>query len=68
MHQQSDLLKIKVKINLGVNVVDMIRNKLKNKILHTKNRSRYASNLLKYGCVTENKLIITLWLVYAPTE
>ncbi len=68
MHQLSNLLKIKVKINLKVNVADMTTNRLKNKILHTKIRSRDASNELKYGCVTENKTIITLWLVYAPTE
>jgi len=66
MHQLSDLLKINVKINLEVNLADMTTNRFKNKILHTKLRSRHASNPLKYGCVTWEK--ITLWLVYAPTE
>ena len=37
MHQLSDLLKTNVKINLEVNVVDMPKNRLKNKILHSKN-------------------------------
>jgi len=68
MHQLNNLLKIKVKIYLEVNVADMTKNRLKNKILHTKIRSRHAFNPLKYGCVTGNKIIITLWLVYAPTE
>ena len=68
MHQLSKILKINVKINMEVNVVDMIKNKLKNKILHTKIRSKHASNPLKYGCVTENKIIISLLLVYAPIE
>ena len=54
MHQLSDLLKINVKANLEVNVADITKNKFKNKILHTKVRSRHASNQLKYGCVTEN--------------
>jgi len=31
----------------------MTKNKLENKILHTKMRSRHASNSLQYGSVTE---------------
>ncbi len=46
----------------------MIKNKLENKIHHTKIRSRHASNYLQYGCVTVNKYSITIWLVYAPTK
>ena len=68
MHQLFDLLKINVKLNLEVNVVNMTTNKLKNKIPHTKIRSRHASNPLNYDCVTVNKRIVTLWLVYAATE
>jgi len=55
MQQLSNILKINVKINLEVNVVDMTNNKLKNKIHHTKNRSTYASNPFKYDCVNGNK-------------
>ena len=62
------MLKITVKMDLEKNVANMNKNKLKNMILHTKNRSRHASNPLKYDCVTGNKRIITLWLVYAATE
>ena len=46
----------------------MTKNKLGNKIFHTKIRSKHASNPLQYGCVTENKIKITIWLVNAPTE
>ncbi len=46
MHQLSNILKINVKINFEVNVVDTTKNKLKNKIHHTKIRSRHASNSL----------------------
>ena len=60
MHKLSKILKITVKINLEVNVADMTKNKLENKILHTKIRSRHASNPLKYGCVTGHIKIITL--------
>ena len=55
MQQMSNLLKFNVKIILEVNVVDVTNNKMKNKIHHTKNRSTYASNTLKYGCINENK-------------
>jgi len=51
----SNILKINVKINLEVNVVDMTKNKLKNMIHHTKNRSTHASNPFKYDCVIGNK-------------
>jgi len=68
MHQLSNLLKINVKINLEVNAVDMTKNEFKNKILHTKIWSTHAFNQFQYGCVTENKKSITLWLLYAPTE
>jgi len=36
-----------------VNVVEMTKNKLENKILHTKIRSRHTSNTLQYGSVTK---------------
>jgi len=36
MHQLSNLLKINVKIDLEVNIVDMNKNKLEKKILQTK--------------------------------
>jgi len=69
MHQLSDLLKINVKTILEVNVADMTTNRLKNKILHTKLRSRHASNPLKYGCVTGNKIVITLgWCMHQLSE
>ena len=68
MHQLSNILKIIVKINLEVIVADITKNKLENKILHTKIRSIHASTPLKYGCVTGNIKLITLWLVYAPIE
>jgi len=68
MHQLSNLLKINVKINSEVYVVDMTKNKFKNKFLHTKIWSRHASHPLKYGCVIGNKKLITLWLVCALTE
>ena len=68
MQKLSNILKINVKINMEVNVADMTKNKLENKILHTKIRSIHASNPLKYACVTENKNSLTIWLVYAPTE
>jgi len=55
MQQLCKILQVNVKINLEVNVVDMTKNKLKNKIHHTKIRSRHASNPLQYGCVTGNK-------------
>ena len=51
-----------------VNVADMTKNRIKNKILHTKNRLKHASNPLNYDCVTGNKRIVTLWLLYAVTE
>ena len=51
-----------------MNVVDMTKNRLENKILHTKIRSTHASNSLQYSSDTENKNSITIWLVYAPTE
>ena len=63
MQQLNKILKVNVKIYFNVNVADMTKNKLKNKILHTKNRSRHACNPLKYDCVIENKEIITLGLV-----
>ncbi len=44
-------------INFEVNVVDMTKNKLENKFLHTKIRSKHASHTLQYGCVTEKKKI-----------
>ena len=68
MQQQSDLLTINVKIILEANVADMTKNRLKNKILHTKIRLKHASNPLNYDCVTGNIKIVTLWLVYAATE
>ena len=34
----------------------MTKNKLKNRIHHTKVRSSHAFNPIKYGCVTENKM------------
>jgi len=68
MHQLSNLLKFNVKINIEMTVADMTKNKLQNKIHHTKIRSRHASNSLQCGCVTENKHTITIWLVYLPTE
>jgi len=46
----------------------MTKNRFKNKILHTKNRSRHVSNPLKYGYITGNKKIITLWLLNKGTE
>jgi len=49
MQQLSKILKVNVKIHLEVNVVDMIKNRSKNKIHHMKNRSRPASNALKLG-------------------
>jgi len=55
MQQVSKILKVNVKINLEVNVVDMTKNKFKNKIHHTKNRSTHASNSFKYDCVNGNK-------------
>ena len=55
MQQLSKILKNNVTINLEVNVVDMTKNKLKNKIHHTKNLSRHASNTFKYDCVNGNK-------------
>jgi len=67
MQQQSKILKINVKMNLQLNLVNMTKNK-KNKIHHTKIKSGHASNSLKNGCDTGNKYIITLWLVYADTE
>ncbi len=42
-------------MNLEVYVVDMTKNKLKNKIHHTKIRSRHASNPFKCDCVIGNK-------------
>ncbi len=68
MHQLSDQQKINIKISLVLNVANTIKNRFKNKILHNKIRSRHASNPLKYGCVTVNKIIVTLWLVYAATK
>jgi len=68
MHQLSNILKFNVKINFEVNVADMTKNKLQNKILHTKIRSRDASNYLQYCCVTENKYSISIGLVNAPNE
>ena len=68
MQQQSKILTINVTINLEVNVADMTKNRLKNKILHTKISSRHASNPLRYDCVTGNKIIITLLSMYAPIE
>ena len=55
MQQVSKIVKINVKMNLEVNVADMTKNRLENKILHTKDRSRHASNPLKYDCVTGKK-------------
>jgi len=55
MHQLSNIQKINVKIDLEVHVADMTKNKLENKILHTKLWSTHISNPLQYGCVTENK-------------
>jgi len=54
MHQLSNQLKINVKINFEINVVDMTNNKYKNKIVHTKIRSRHAANPLKYSVITGN--------------
>jgi len=68
LHELSNILKINVKINLEVNVVDMTKNILQNKILHTKIRSRHAFNPLQYGCVTKNNNSINIGLVYAPTQ
>ena len=64
MHQLSMILKILVNKNLEVNVADMNKNKLENKILHTKIRLRHASNPLQYNCDTENNKSTTIWLVY----
>jgi len=55
MHQPSKILKINVKINIEVNVADMTENKFKNKIHHTKIKSRHAFNPFKYDCVIGNK-------------
>jgi len=51
-----------------VNLVDITKTKLENKIHQTKIWSTLASNPLQYGCVTENKNSITIGLVYAPTK
>ena len=67
MHQLSNIVKINVKIDLEVNIVDMTK-KLANKILHTKTWLTHAYESLQYGSVTENKNSINLWLVYAATE
>ena len=56
MHQLSNILKINIKFNLEVNVADMTKNKLENKILHTKIWLTHASNQLQYGYVTEIKI------------
>jgi len=53
---------------LEVDVADITKNRLENKILCTKNWLKHASNPSKYDCVTGNLKIITLWLVYAATE
>ena len=55
MQQQSDLLKMNVKIIFEVNVVDMTKNKLTCKICHTKIRFRHGCNPLQCGYVTGNK-------------
>jgi len=55
MQQLSKIPQINVKINLEVNVTDMTKNRLKNKIHHTKNRPRHASNSIKDECITGNK-------------
>jgi len=68
MQKLSNILQTNVKINLEVVVLDMTKNKLKNKIHHTKIRSRHASNPFKHDCVIGNKLKNTLWLVHAETE
>jgi len=52
MQQLSKIMKINVTINLEVNVADMNKNRLENKILHTKIRSRYSF------------LSIKIWLCY----
>ena len=54
MQQVSNILKFNVKISYEVNEVDTTKNKLKNKIHHTKNRSRHASNQFKYDCIIGN--------------
>ena len=46
MQQWSHILKINVKIYLEVNAVDITKNRLKNKIHHTKIRSRHTANPL----------------------
>ena len=55
MQQLSNIVQINVEILLEVNVVEMTKNKLENKIHHTKVRSRHASNPFKYDCVIGNK-------------
>ncbi len=49
------ILKFNVIINLEVNVADMTKNRIKNKILHIKNMSKHACNPLKHNCVIGNK-------------
>ena len=68
MQQLSKIPQINVKINLEVNVTDMTKNRLNNEILHTKIRSRHASDPLQYGCVTGNNNSTIIWLVYVPTQ
>ncbi len=53
MHKLSNILKITVKINLEVIVANMTKNKLQNKVHHTKIGLTDACNLLQYGCVTK---------------
>ncbi len=56
MQQLSNIvLKVNVKLILEVNIADMTKNTLKNKIHYTKNRSRHASSSLQYEGITGNK-------------
>jgi len=63
-----EILKITVKIDLEVVLVDMVEISLQNQILHTKIRLTHASNPIHNGCVTVNNNSINVRLVYAPTQ